>query len=213
MSDEWILVKRRPMTEKEENDIREEYEIEPDEDLFVFENEMPKNGQHVLLSIKRRSALTGKDVRSVVGDWCGFDKVSYTLKYLREWSSVVAWKPWPSPCITRAEWFLETFKREPKDANGKYFCPTYKYSPIKCDLSKCRECARKYWESSNTESTLGSWLEEANVDLLAERFKKNAVYALTDDSIPFKTRLLIGLIADNTEILEAIDAVLRRKGE
>ena len=96
-NDLWIPVKRRRMTEEEEKAIREQYEIYPEdeENLFVFENLMPKNGERVLVTLEY--TLGGITKQSVFADYCGFDKVCYTLKNCGTWEKITAWMPHPTP--------------------------------------------------------------------------------------------------------------------
>lgn len=126
-NDLWIPVNRRRMTEDEEKAIREQYEIEPDdeENLFAFENVMPKNGERVLVTYEY--TLGGVTKRAVYVDYCGYDKVCYTLKNCGTWEKITAWMPYPQAYTTEthrtpvnAPESVKGIKISPEEHNALY---------------------------------------------------------------------------------------------
>ena len=96
-NDLWIPVKRRDMTKDEEAALRDQYEIDPEdeEELAVFENLMPKNGQKIIVTYEWMEG--GKKHVWAGTDFCQFDKAVYKLKLCGSWRSVTAWQPYPVP--------------------------------------------------------------------------------------------------------------------
>lgn len=95
-NDLWIKVNRRDLTPEEEKTLREKYEIDADDEyyMFAFDNLMPNNGQRIIVT-QRGNAAFPTEVTST--DYCQFDGAIYKLKFLGSWDNVTAWQPYPSP--------------------------------------------------------------------------------------------------------------------
>lgn len=93
-NDLWIKVNRRDLTPEEEKTLREKYEIDADDEyyMFAFDNLMPKNGQRIIVTYYCGANLG----LFTATDYCQFDGAIYRLKMLGSWNHVLAWQPFPS---------------------------------------------------------------------------------------------------------------------
>ena len=93
-NDLWIKVNRRDLTPEEEKALREKYEIDADDEyyLYAYDNLMPKNRQKIIITY-----YCGASCGLVTAtDYCYFDGATYRLKMLGSWNGVLAWQPFPS---------------------------------------------------------------------------------------------------------------------
>jgi len=97
-NDLWIKVNRRDLTPEEEKALREKYEINADDEqyLYAYDNLMPKNGQKIIITY-----YCGANCGLITAtDYCHFDGATYRLKMLGSWNRVLAWQPFPSAYTT-----------------------------------------------------------------------------------------------------------------
>ena len=93
-NDLWIKVNRRDLTPEEEKALREKYEIDADDEdyLYAYNNLMPNNGQRIIVTYYGGANLG----LFTATDYCQFDGATYRLKMLGSWNHVLAWQPFPS---------------------------------------------------------------------------------------------------------------------
>lgn len=93
-NDLWIKVNRRDLTPEEEKALREKYEIDADDEdyMFAYDNLMPNNGQRIIVTYYGGANLG----LFTATDYCQFDGATYRLKMLGSWNHVLAWQPFPS---------------------------------------------------------------------------------------------------------------------
>ena len=85
---QWIPVKFRPMDSEEREYWEEQFGEElADEDAVMFDCQMPKDGQEILVSYRKWISM----------DKCEIDGGCYGLEGNGDWEGVVAWMPSPEP--------------------------------------------------------------------------------------------------------------------
>ena len=85
---QWIPVKFRPMDSEEREYWEEQFGEElADEDAVMFDCQMPKDGQEILVSYRKWINM----------DKCEIDGGCYGLEGNGDWEDVVAWMSLPEP--------------------------------------------------------------------------------------------------------------------
>lgn len=78
----WHEITTRPPTEEEKEEFLERYDCDP---AYMFDCEMPDDGQEILVATK-----WGTDA-----DICAIDDYGYGLERCGDWDNVLAWADMP----------------------------------------------------------------------------------------------------------------------